>query len=279
MRASLFSLVVGSVTVLASPLVARAQLEGHRVQVVTSSAPSAADAARVLEVQQDGLDACTRSAQAIGASTEARVGLAIDARGRTAAQVLDAAASEPITRWRACVSRALSRVRFTPGAARTIEVRVGWITPPREPPLGAVTGSDAAEPARSSGLGARVSRENGPPTEPLGSLPRETIRRVIRAHIGEVRACYERTLARRPDARGRVVVSFIIAPDGAVQSAAVGEDDIGDAELGECITGAVRTWVFPAPDGGGVVGINYPFVLDSQQRGGARPPVEPPRED
>jgi len=28
---------------------------------------------------------------------------------------------------------------------------------------------------------------------------------------------------------------------------------------------AVRRWTFPAPDGGGIVGVNYPFVLDSSE--------------
>lgn len=97
-----------------------------------------------------------------------------------------------------------------------------------------------------------------------GSLSREVIRRVIRRHINEVRFCYEQELNQRPDLSGRVLVSFIISPTGAVQSASVGSSTINNARVESCITQAVRRWTFPAPDGGGVVGVNYPFVLDSQ---------------
>ncbi len=96
-----------------------------------------------------------------------------------------------------------------------------------------------------------------------GSLSREVIRRVIRRHLNEVRFCYEQELGQRPDLQGRVMVSFIISPTGAVQSAAVGDSTISNARVEGCITQAVRRWTFPAPDGGGVVGVNYPFMLES----------------
>ena len=108
----------------------------------------------------------------------------------------------------------------------------------------------------------------------------EVIRRVIRRHINEVRFCYEQELNQRPDLEGRVMVSFIISPTGAVQSAAVGSSTINNARVEGCITQAVRRWTFPAPDGGGVVGVNYPFVpelsgrLDPSGTLTKKPPIE-----
>jgi TonB family protein len=96
-----------------------------------------------------------------------------------------------------------------------------------------------------------------------GSLSRDVIRNVIRRHIDEVRSCYERELARTPTLAGRVTVSFIISATGAVQTAAISSTTMNDPTVEACLVHAVRRWVFPAPDGGGVVGVNYPFVFDS----------------
>jgi TonB family protein len=90
------------------------------------------------------------------------------------------------------------------------------------------------------------------------------IRRVIRRHINEVRFCYEQELAQRPDLSGRVTVSFIISATGAVQTSSVANTTLNNARVEGCVAQAVRRWTFPAPDGGGAVLVNYPFVLDSQ---------------
>ena len=114
------------------------------------------------------------------------------------------------------------------------------------------------------GRQARVPTIRTGTADVRGSLSREVIRRVIRRHINEVRFCYEQELNSRPDLEGRVQVSFIISPTGAVQSASVGASTISNARVEGCIVQAVRRWTFPAPDGGGVVGVNYPFVLSSE---------------
>ncbi len=113
------------------------------------------------------------------------------------------------------------------------------------------------------GRNARVPTNRTGTADVRGSLSREVIRRVIRRHINEVRFCYEQQLNARPDLEGRVMVSFIISPTGAVQTASVGNSTINNAAVEGCIVQAVRRWTFPAPDGGGVVGVNYPFMLNS----------------
>jgi len=96
-----------------------------------------------------------------------------------------------------------------------------------------------------------------------GALSAEVIRRTIRRHVNEVRFCYEQELSSRPDLAGRVTVSFIIGQTGAVMSSGVMQTTLNNARVESCIVQAVHRWTFPAPDGGGVVGVNYPFVLDS----------------
>ena len=99
--------------------------------------------------------------------------------------------------------------------------------------------------------------------ETRGSLSREVIQRVVRRHHNEVRFCYEQALNSQPNWAGRVTTRFIISSSGAVQTALVSSSTLGHQTTERCITSAVQRWAFPAPDGGGVVSVTYPFVLQS----------------
>jgi len=94
-----------------------------------------------------------------------------------------------------------------------------------------------------------------------GALDRDVIRRVVRAHINEVRHCYNQGLVRDPNLRGRVAIQFSIGGLGTVLAASVQESSITDPEVGRCIAQAVRRWKFPRPEGGGAVLVTYPFAL------------------
>jgi TonB family protein len=98
-----------------------------------------------------------------------------------------------------------------------------------------------------------------------GSLSKEVIRRIVHRHINEVKFCYERQLAKRPDLSGRVAIKFIISGTGAVQMAAVASSTVGDPVVENCIAQAVRRWTFPQPEGGGIVIVTYPFQLTSPE--------------
>jgi hypothetical protein len=99
-----------------------------------------------------------------------------------------------------------------------------------------------------------------------GALSKEIIRRTIGRHINEIRFCYEQQLIARPDLQGRVAIKFVIAPTGAVMKAAVDQSDVGSQKVESCIADAVRRMNFPAPEGGGIVIVTYPFLLS--QTGG-----------
>jgi hypothetical protein len=94
-----------------------------------------------------------------------------------------------------------------------------------------------------------------------GSLRKETIRRVIASHIREVRYCYEQGLIGRPDLQGRVSMQFVIGETGAVRIARGVGSDPSLAEVTRCIESAVGRWQFPVPEGGGLVSVTYPFML------------------
>lgn len=99
-----------------------------------------------------------------------------------------------------------------------------------------------------------------------GSLSKEIIRRVIRQHINEVRHCYSNALLDRPSLGGRLVVAFVIAGNGSVALSRVSDSTLGHKEAEGCVSGAVRRWQFPAPEGGGIVQVKYPFVFHAPNR-------------
>jgi hypothetical protein len=87
-----------------------------------------------------------------------------------------------------------------------------------------------------------------------GSCDRDLIRRVVRAHINEVRFCYERTLQTHPSLTGRVQSTFVVAPTGHVTASSATGVDPGVAQ---CIAAAVQRWTFPRCAGE----VHYPFML------------------
>jgi len=97
--------------------------------------------------------------------------------------------------------------------------------------------------------------------EVRGGLHPDIIRRIVRAHINEVRYCYNQGLARDPALKGRVAIKYTVDLEGAVSESAVHESTLADAAVGTCIATAVRRWRFPRPEGGVVI-VTYPFVLE-----------------
>lgn len=112
------------------------------------------------------------------------------------------------------------------------------------------------------GAGGTAGLVTSPATTPVvtGSMSREIIQRVIRRHLTQIRYCYEQQLVADPTLTGRVDVSFTIGTNGAVADAEVRSTTLGNAAVETCILEAVRRFQFPSPEGG-VVRVNYPFVL------------------
>ncbi len=94
-----------------------------------------------------------------------------------------------------------------------------------------------------------------------GALDMETIRRVIRRHRNEYKYCYEKELNIKRDLNGKITVKFTISGNGSVIAAGVEESTMGDPGVENCLTGKIRRWVFPAPKGGGIVIVKYPFIF------------------
>ncbi len=152
--------------------------------------------------------------------------------------------------------------------ARLVLVHNGYATLTRAP--------SALLPTRQTGdhlnrlIGSDGSRRGAPPfADPLlvkpglpiifGALDKEVIDAEVNRHLSALDACYRRELPPNPGLTGSVAIRFIIAPDGTVSKSEVRSTTFAEPAVGECSLGVFRRMRFPAPDGGGIVVVLYPF--------------------
>jgi TonB family protein len=128
---------------------------------------------------------------------------------------------------------------------------------------GSGSGYGRGSGAGFGGRGSRVPKVRQAKAQVQGALDKDIIRRIVRAHINEVRHCYNQGLSKDPNLKGRVAIQFTIGGSGKVPTAVVSQSTIKDASVGNCIAKAVRRWKFPKPRGGGSVIVTYPFVLEA----------------
>jgi len=112
------------------------------------------------------------------------------------------------------------------------------------------------------GTSKKVPRVRHAKAAVKGSLDKDIIRRIVRAHINEVRYCYNKALVKDPALSGRVSIKFTIAGTGSVTESDIASETLSDGAVAKCIAKAVKRWKFPKPSGGGNVVVTYPFVLE-----------------
>ncbi len=145
-------------------------------------------------------------------------------------------------------------------------------------PIDADASSEVSEPEEPEepeapgelyGTGGMPLGQPGMLTPPDGStdLSPESIRQVVKAHVHEVRACYQAGLERDPGLTGRLSVAFEIGPSGAVDAVEmVGAEEFPDPEVPACIARAIASWQFPAPPDGGRIRVSYPWTFVPDDR-------------
>lgn len=99
--------------------------------------------------------------------------------------------------------------------------------------------------------------------ETSGGLDKEVIARVVRAHLGQIKHCYERQLLVDPGLFGKVVARWVIDPAGRVDVSSVKKSTMGNRNVENCVVSKIKGWKFPKPKGGGKVIVSYPFLFKS----------------
>ncbi|MCB9642892.1 MAG: AgmX/PglI C-terminal domain-containing protein [Myxococcales bacterium] len=94
-----------------------------------------------------------------------------------------------------------------------------------------------------------------------GTLDKEIIRRIIRNNSSRFKYCYERELHKHPRLQGKIKIFFQIEGNGRVGFARIKSTTMNNDRVEGCLSQRVRHLLFPAPKGGGIVQVNYPFFF------------------
>jgi TonB family protein len=93
----------------------------------------------------------------------------------------------------------------------------------------------------------------------LGNLEKAQVDAGVRKKLGAIQACYQNALVSNVFLKGRLVLQFVVGPDGRVSSASVQETSLKSADVEQCVLQAVRECSFDKPRLGGAVLVSYPF--------------------
>jgi hypothetical protein len=96
---------------------------------------------------------------------------------------------------------------------------------------------------------------------PASTLTDAQVVDTIKAHIADVRGCYDAALKQKADLAGTVNVSFSVGPDGKVIDAQLKDSTFKLPALETCIVNKAKTWPFPKPAGAGNFNFVWPFKL------------------
>lgn len=122
----------------------------------------------------------------------------------------------------------------------------------------------AAEGTGEQATAARAGRFVPRPNADGTGIDPKYIQEVVRSDLFPMaKQCYGELLARKPDAGGRLEMSFTIAADadlgGIVEDAEV--TGLDDEKMSTCMRESLSTLAFPPPAHDGVVTVKYPIVL------------------
>lgn len=100
----------------------------------------------------------------------------------------------------------------------------------------------------------------------VGTIDREAVRRVVRANLNQIQACYTRELnkldrTRRAQLEGKVILKWDIVERGAAQNVRVESSTLNNRSIENCMRERLATWQFPEPPKGLVGEVTYPFLL------------------
>jgi hypothetical protein len=137
--------------------------------------------------------------------------------------------------------------------------------------FGATHGGGRIDTGGAGGVDAKLKRGKegrvsigvapGDPSVSDG-LSKEIVQRVVRAHQGGVKYCYETELMRQPKLGGKIVVSWRIDLEGKVQSARIRTTTMNNTAVEACLVRQIGRWRFPKP-AGSLVDVSYPFLFRS----------------
>ncbi|MBN2361117.1 MAG: AgmX/PglI C-terminal domain-containing protein [Deltaproteobacteria bacterium] len=110
--------------------------------------------------------------------------------------------------------------------------------------------------------GRLVKVSRGSKSRGSGYLDRSEIQKVVNKGIGQIQFCYEKELLKNQSLSGKVVFEWTISRTGRVSIVKTITSSMNSPSAVQCMIGAIKGWVFPAPRGGEVI-VTYPFIFNA----------------
>lgn len=126
-----------------------------------------------------------------------------------------------------------------------------------EPAVGTKAGSDGASggmPVPGSVAPRGFSFDLDGDIQAVGSVDKDTVRKVVKENVTKLQACYEQTLMANPEIAGTVTATFTVDNGSISNIKAAGVHP--DVEA--CVVKAVQLFKFPP---GTKVDVTYPFTF------------------
>lgn len=106
-----------------------------------------------------------------------------------------------------------------------------------------------------TGLEAEIAGASDDPSRSF-----QSIAATVKQYQGGIKYAYNRELLVNPNLSGNMLVSFVIRPDGAVESVEVRQSTLDWPPLADAVKNRMRHWKF-ARGAGGPVRVVFPFVF------------------
>ncbi len=106
-----------------------------------------------------------------------------------------------------------------------------------------------------TGLEAEIAGASGEPSRSF-----QSIAATVKQYQGGIKYAYNRELLANPNLSGNMLVSFVIRPDGAVESVEVRRSTLNWPPLDDAVKKRMQHWKF-AQGTGGPVRVVFPFVF------------------
>jgi hypothetical protein len=127
--------------------------------------------------------------------------------------------------------------------------------PPEEPEEAPAPTAEPAKKVQRSGPGGCAGECSGDSPEIRGALA---------GRARQAQGCYERALRQNSSLEGKLTVAVRISPSGAVCSARVVSDQLGDAGVASCVVQRFLSTPFSPPKGG-CMDANVPINFQAKQ--------------
>jgi|GEM_PF-6529845 len=92
-------------------------------------------------------------------------------------------------------------------------------------------------------------------------LKRSDVEPVVQSYFSKIRYCYEKELQKKPQLQGKIVIHFIINPQGHAEQSLIQESSVQDDRVHQCLIQLFNQMVFEKPLKQSNVDVLFPFVF------------------